>query len=277
MANSKLGKFLRGDFIFTLTFYVVRLLLIIVLTMILATLTTLAGLFDPHGKFVYGINKLWTWAILRAGGVKLKITGLEKLDPRRPYIFMVNHQSNVDIPILVQSLPRFQLRWIAKRELLWVPFFGWAMWATKHITVDRANPLNAVKSLRRAKQRIAAGISVVVFPEGTRSRDGQVQRFKKGGFLLAVESNTEIVPIAIKGSRDLLPSGAWRLRSGTVEVVVDQPVSIAGYRPGNLRLLSDQVRQTIAGHLRQSSRANSTASETAQSLLNHDSLEKQQI
>ena len=277
MANSKLGKFLRGDFIFTLTFYLVRLLLIIVLTVILATLTTLAGLFDPHGKVVYGINKLWTWAILRAGGVKLKITGLEKLDARRPYIFMVNHQSNVDIPILVQSLPRFQLRWIAKRELLWVPFFGWAMWATKHILVDRANPLNAVKSLRRAKQRIAAGISVVVFPEGTRSRDGQIQRFKKGGFLLAVETNTEIVPIAIKGSRDLLPPRAWRLRSGTVEVVVDQPVSIAGYRPGNLRLLSDQVRQTITDHLRQPSRANATASETAQSLLNDGSLEKQQI
>jgi len=245
--------------------------------MILATITTLAGLLDRHGKVVYRINKFWTWAILRAGGVKLKVTGLEKLDASRQYIFMVNHQSNVDIPILVQSLPQFQLRWIAKRELLWVPFFGWAMWATKHIFVDRANALNAVKSLRRAKRRIAAGISVVVFPEGTRSRDGQVQRFKKGGFLLAVESKTEIVPIAIKGSRDLLPSGAWRLRSGTVEVVVDQPVSIAGYRPGNLRLLSDQVRQTIAGQLRQSSRENSAAAKTPQSLLDGGTLEKQHI
>ena len=245
--------------------------------MILATLTTLAGLFDPHGKVVYRINKLWTWAILRAGGVKLKVAGLEKLDSSRQYIFMVNHQSNVDIPILVQSLPRFQLRWIAKKELLWVPFLGWAMWATKHIFVDRANALNAVKSLRRAKQRIAAGISVVVFPEGTRSRDGQLQRFKKGGFLLAVETNTEIVPVTITGSRDLLPSGAWRLRAGTVEVVVDRPVSIAGYRPGNLRLLSDQVRQTIAGHLRQTSRANSATAETAQSLLDGRNLEKQHI
>ena len=276
MANLKRCKFLRGDFIFNLTFYVIRLLLIIVLTMILATLIILAGLIDPHGKVVDRINRFWTWAILRAGGVKLKVAGLEKLDPSRQYIFMVNHQSNVDIPILVQSLPCFQLRWIAKKELLWVPFFGWAMWATKHITVDRARPISAVKSLRRAKQRIAAGISVVVFPEGTRSRDGQVQRFKKGGFLLAVETNTEIVPIAIKGSRDLLPSGAWRLRSGTVEVIVDQPVSIAGYRPGNLRRLSEQVREIIAGHLRQSSRANSAA-EAVQSLLDGGNLEKQHI
>jgi 1-acyl-sn-glycerol-3-phosphate acyltransferase len=251
-------------------------LLVVVLTMILATLITLAGMIDPNGKVVYRMNKLWTWAILRAGGVKLKVTGLEKLDPSRQYIFMVNHQSNVDIPILVQSLSRFQLRWIAKRELLWVPFFGWAMWATKHIAVDRTNPSSAVKSLRRAKERIAAGISVVVFPEGTRSRDGQLQRFKNGGFLLAVQTNTEIVPLAIKGSRDLLPSGAWRLRPGTVEVVVDQPVSIAGYRPGNLRLLSDQVRETIAGHLRQSSRVKSAA-ETVQSLLDDGTLEKQHI
>jgi len=257
-------------------FYVVRLLLIIVLTMILATLIILAGLIDPHGKVVYRINTLWTRAILRAGGVKLKLAGLEKLDPSRPYIFMANHQSNLDIPILLQSLARFQLRWIAKKELLWVPFFGWAMWAAKHITVDRANPINAAKNLRRAKERIAAGISVVVFPEGTRSRDGRLQRFKKGGFLLAVQTNTEIVPVTIKGSRNLLPPGAWRLQSGTVEVVVDQPVSIAGYRPGNLRLLSDRVRAAIAGHLGQSSSANA-AVESAQSQLDDRSLEKQQI
>lgn len=244
--------------------------------MILATLATLAGLIDPHGKVVYRINRFWTWAILRAGGVKLKVAGLEKLDPSRQYIFMANHQSNVDIPILVQSLARFQLRWIAKKELLWVPFIGWAMWATKHIIVDRANPMNAVKGLRRAKQSIAAGISVVVFPEGTRSRDGQLQSFKKGGFLLAVQTNTEIVPVTIKGSRALLPSGAWRLHSGTVQVVVDQPVPIAGYRPGNLRLLSDQVRETIASHLRQSGRANS-ATETVPSLLDDRTLEKQRI
>ena len=246
------------------------------LTMILATLTALAGLIDPHGKVAYRINRLWSWAILCAGAVKLKVTGLEKLDPHRQYIFMVNHQSNVDIPILIQSLPRFQLRWIAKQELFWIPFFGWAMWATKHIAVDRSKPKNAVKSLRLAKQRIAAGISVVVFPEGTRSRDGQLQRFKKGGFLLAVKTNTEIVPVTVKGSRALLPSGAWRLRSGTVEVVVDQPVSIAGYRPGNLRLLSDQVRETIARHMRQSGRAN-PAADTVQSLLDDRNLEKQHI
>jgi 1-acyl-sn-glycerol-3-phosphate acyltransferase len=252
------------------------LALIVVLTMILATLTTLAGLIDRHGKVVYRINKFWTWAVLYAGGVKLKVSGLERLDPRRQYIFMVNHQSNVDIPILVQSLPRFQLRWIAKKELLWVPFFGWAMWATKHITVDRASPLRAVKSLRLAKARIAAGISVVVFPEGTRSRDGQLQRFKKGGFLLAAETGTDVVPVTILGSRELLPSGAWRLRAGLVEVIIDAPVSIAGFRPGNLRLLMNQVRDRIAARLRQNDRASGEPADIARPLFADRELQNQQ-
>src|SRR6266550_2951199 len=232
-------------------FYLLRLTFVLLVTILLAALTILLGLFDRHGKRVYAINRLWTWVILRVGGISLNVEGLENIDPGEQYVFMVNHQSNIDIPVLVQSLAQFQLRWIAKKELLWVPFFGWAMWATKHITVDRSDPQNAVKSLERARERIAAGISVVVFPEGTRSTDGKLLRFKKGGFMLAVQANTKIVPVTINGSRNLLPSGAWRLCSGSIEVFVDKPIAVDGYRAGNLRLLSDRVRETIAAHLRE--------------------------
>jgi 1-acyl-sn-glycerol-3-phosphate acyltransferase len=231
-------------------FYFFRLTLVLVITIVLATVIILLGLFDPHGKRVYLINQFWTWLILRIAGISLKIRGLENIDPGQQYIFMVNHQSNIDIPVVVQSLANFQLRWIAKKELLWVPLFGWAMWATKHITVDRSDRTDAVKSLERAKQRIAAGISVVVFPEGTRSRDGKLSRFKKGGFLLAVQTGKNIVPITINGSGKVLPSGDWRLRPGTIEVIVEKPIMTSGHRIGNLRLLSDQVRQAIAAHLR---------------------------
>jgi 1-acyl-sn-glycerol-3-phosphate acyltransferase len=151
----------------------------------------------------------------------------------------------------VQSLFRFQLRWIAKKELLRVPLFGWAMWATKHITVDRTDPADGLKSLERAKQRLAAGISIVVFPEGTRSRDGRLLPFKKGGFLLAAQTHTDIVPVTILGSAKVLPAGAWRLRPGAIEVFVDKPMATEGYRIGKLRVLSDQVRQVIANHLNQ--------------------------
>jgi 1-acyl-sn-glycerol-3-phosphate acyltransferase len=240
-------------------FYALRLAVLAATTVPLATLTIVLGLVDHHGKYVYRINQFWAWLILRLGGVTVRVKGRENIDPARPYIFVVNHQSNVDIPVLVQSLTPFQLRWIAKKELLRVPFFGWAMWATKHIIVDRRDPLSAVRSLKQAKERIAAGISVVVFPEGTRSRDGTLQRFKKGGFLLAVEARTTIVPVTINGSGKLLPSGAWRLHSGTIEVTIDKPVAVEGFRPGNLRLLSDAVRKTIAANLTPPSADGATA------------------
>ena len=207
-------------------------------------------MFDRHGKQVYRINQLWTWLVLRIAGISVTVRGLENIDASEQYVFMVNHQSNIDIPVLVQSLTHFQLRWIAKKELLWVPLFGWAMWATKHIIVNRSDPTDAVKSLERAKRRIAAGISVVVFPEGTRSRNGKLLPFKKGGFLLALKTGKNIVPVTINGSGQLLPSGDWRLRSGNVEVVVGKPIMTATYRAGRIRLLSGQVRQAIAAHQR---------------------------
>ena len=231
-------------------FYFLRLTLVLFVTTILSTFTILLGVFDPDGKRVYFINQCWTWSILQIARISLTVRGLENLDPSEQYVFMVNHQSNIDIPVLVQSLTQFQLRWIAKKELLWVPLFGWAMWATKHIIVNRSDPTDAVKSLERAKRRIAAGISVVVFPEGTRTRNGKLLSFKKGGFLLALKTGKNIVPVTINGSGQLLPSGDWRLRSGNVEVIVGKPIMTATYRAGGIRLLSDRVRQAIAAHLR---------------------------
>jgi 1-acyl-sn-glycerol-3-phosphate acyltransferase len=231
-------------------FYPFQFSVIALVTVLLAILTILCGLFEANGKRAYRINQFWTWLVLRVAGISLTVKGLENIDPQRQYIFIVNHQSNLDIPVLVQALPRFQLRWIAKRELLRVPFFGWAMWATKHVTVDRSDSQDAMKSLVRAKELLAAGISLVIFPEGTRSRDGHLQNFKKGGFLLAVQTHTSIVPVTVIGSASLLPIGSWRPQPGSIEVVVEQPVAVEGFRPGTLRLLSNQVRDKIAAHLR---------------------------
>jgi 1-acyl-sn-glycerol-3-phosphate acyltransferase len=239
--------------------YALKLTVIALVTVPLASLTTVFGLLDPHGKHVYRINQLWSWLILRIAGISLKTAGLNHIDPAGKYVFMVNHQSNVDIPVLINSLSQFQLRWIAKKELLWVPFLGWAMWASKHIAIDRTNTLGAVKTLERAKERISAGISVVVFPEGTRSRDGKLLRFKKGGFLLAVQTGTAIVPVTINGSGALLPPGAWRLQPGTIEVTLGQAITVEGYQAGNLRLLSERVRERIAEHLRPGSQTETTA------------------
>jgi 1-acyl-sn-glycerol-3-phosphate acyltransferase len=230
--------------------YGVKFAIFVAATIVLSLLTTMIGVFERHGKLAYQVNRLWTWIVLRAGGVTLKVEGLENLDARRPYIFMVNHQSNLDIPVLVQCLKDFQLRWIAKRELLWVPFFGWAMWATKHVIVDRSDRSGALGSLKRAQERIAGGISVVVFPEGTRSLDGGLQPFKRGGFLLAVKSKTPIVAVTINNSGRILPRGDWRVHGGTITVTISAPISMQDYRPGSLRQLTTTVEQMIAKNLR---------------------------
>jgi 1-acyl-sn-glycerol-3-phosphate acyltransferase len=259
-------------------FYLLKLSLFLLITVPAAVLTILFGLFDSHGKSAYRISRIWTALILRMGGIVVKVRGSENIDPRQQYVFMVNHQSNLDIPILVQSLRDFQLRWIAKRELVWIPFFGWAMWASGHITVNRADPLDGFRSLNRAKERLAAGISIVVFPEGTRSRDGKLLRFKKGGFLLAAQSNRPVVPVTINGSRQVLPAGAWQMKGGTIEVTISPPIAVAGFRPGNLRHLATQTRHAIEGHLHSAPADPDIArTSSAHSLMNHASLKKRSI
>ena len=253
-------------------FYLAKLCVLLAATVPLAMTTIVFGLLDSHGKRVYRINQFWTWLILRLGGVALRVNGLENIDTAQQYIFMVNHQSNIDIPVLVQSLVRFQLRWIAKKELLRVPLFGWAMWATKHITVDRSDPLDARKSLERARKQIAAGISIVVFPEGTRSRDGRLLPFKKGGFLLAAQTRAKIVPVTIVGSSSVLPSGDWRVRPGIIEVFVDKPIATDGYRVGKLKVLTAQVRDVVAAHLQR--RTEGTGAKPAPQASGADRLEK---
>lgn len=240
--------------------YGLKLALIGVITLPATFLTILLGLFDPLGKRVYRIGRVWSWTILKISGVSLNVRGLNQLDPRRQYLFMANHQSNIDIPVLMESLPGFQLRWIAKKELLRVPFFGWAMWAAKHIIVDRSSSLDAARSLRKAKRRIKAGISVVIFPEGTRSKDGRLLPFKKGGFLLALQTGTPIVPVTISGSGRVLRPGGWRLQRGTIDVTIGEAIAVDGSDLANVRTLSARVRKQVETSLRQPAREPGTAS-----------------
>jgi 1-acyl-sn-glycerol-3-phosphate acyltransferase len=190
--------------------YYLKAILVILVSLATGLLIIPLAPFDRRGKLAYRISRIWTWSVLKIGGVRLRVRGLERLDPDRPYIFMANHQSNIDIPVLVESLTDYQIRWVAKRELLFIPLFGWALWASKHIIVDRARPSQAMTSLRKATRMIEGGISVVFFPEGTRSRGEDLRPFKRGGFLLAIKTKTPIVPVTIKGSRDMHPKRGGR-------------------------------------------------------------------
>ena len=231
--------------------YSLKLLLAVLVTFPITIIVILVSLFERDGKLGYSISRFWASAILKIGGVRLKVRGLDQLDPNRQYIFMVNHQSSLDIPVLVKSLPYFQLRWITKKEVLLIPFLGWAVWASRHIMVNRSDRSNAMASLRKAKERIAKGISVVIFPEGTRSLDGKFLPFKRGGFLLAVQTQTPIAPVTINGSGLVLPKGEWRIKGGKIEVVVSDPVSLEEVHPGNSRALLNHVRGIMESHSRQ--------------------------
>jgi 1-acyl-sn-glycerol-3-phosphate acyltransferase len=229
--------------------YFLKLLFIGLITLPLSLLVVFLGLFDRSGRLAYALGRLWTWTILKTGRIHLKVRGLDRLDPSRPYVFVANHQSNLDIPVLVQSLP-FQLRWIAKKQLAYVPFFGWALWASRHILVDRLDHGSAMASFRKAKEKISAGDSVVIFPEGTRSSGGHLLPFKRGGFLLAIQTKTPIVPVTINGSWTILPRGDWRVRAGEIEVIVDEPVPVGRYDGKKVSALMNRVRDMIESHSR---------------------------
>jgi 1-acyl-sn-glycerol-3-phosphate acyltransferase len=256
--------------------YALKLAVIAMITVPAALLTILGGLFDPHGKHVYGISRIWSRTLLKVCGISLKITGLSHIDPKQRYVFMVNHQSNIDIPVLIEGLFAFQLRWLAKKELLWVPLFGWAMWAAKHVTVNRSDRSDALESLKKAKERIASGISLVFFPEGTRSPDGRLLPFKRGGFWVAVKTQTPVVPITIDGSGALLPKGDWRIRRGEIHITVGEPLLVENYRPGKLLALSNQVRNIIAKQLESaSSYSQQTARDNLSIVAESSSMKKQ--
>jgi 1-acyl-sn-glycerol-3-phosphate acyltransferase len=165
---------------------------------------------------------------------------------------MSNHRSQADIPAVIAALDEFQLRWVAKKELTRIPIFGWALQRAGHIIVDRSDHRQAVESLRAAREKMQTGISVVIFPEGTRSLPGQrLLPFKKGGFMLAHETGIPIVPVVVLGSGDVLPPHSWHPRGGDVEVIVGPPIPVAGLDRDELvrRVETFMLEHLEAGHV----------------------------
>ncbi len=227
--------------------YTLKLAVIAVVTPILSlAVLLLAPIDDREGRLVYRIGRLWSRMVLKIAGVRVKVHGLARLRRSRPYIFIANHQSHIDIPVMVQSLPGFQLRWIAKKTLAFVPFFGWALLASRHILIDRADRAAAMASLRKAKAKLAAGVSVVIFPEGTRGVHGRIGRFKRGAVLLAIKTKTPIVPVTISGSWRILGRKDWRLKGGEVEVFVHEPIAVEDLGGKDGEELTERVRGIIA-------------------------------
>jgi len=194
------------------------------------------------------LARLWSRVILGVPGVKLNVTMRARLEPGRPYIFMPNHASMVDIWAVFVAIPA-SFRFIAKKQLSRIPLFGWAMAAGRFIFIDRQNALAARRSMDEAARRIRSGQSVVIFPEGTRTRTGRLGPFKKGGFHLAIDSGVAIVPVAIRGSHAVMPPGSPLIRAGTVTIEVDDPIPTDGLDTTERDALIQKVRGRIAAML----------------------------
>jgi len=206
------------------------------------------GIFRIPVVKIQASPRLWGKVITAASGVKVRVEGLERLDHGKPYIFVANHQSQFDIFVL-DGYFDMDFRWLAKKELFRIPFFGWAMLLAGSIPVDRSHGRQALKSLDQAAKRIAAGASVIIFPEGTRSPDGKLQPFKAGGMQLAIRSGVELVPVAIMGTREILPKGKLLSRPGRVLIRVGEPVASRDFTSKQKQELAELMHERVAALL----------------------------
>ena len=209
----------------------------------LGTLSIASSIFESSGHFAHWCARTWSRLILVTTGVRVTVDGLERLEPGRTYVFVSNHQSIYDIPILFWSLP-YQLRIIAKESLGDFPFLGWHLRRTGHMLVDRRRPDRA-RIFGWASRLTANGLSLIVFPEGTRSRDGRVARFKGGGFLLALQAGLPVVPLSIVGSRHVMLKGRLATYPGSVRLVVHDPIDTRELSGLDPKAFGERVRRVI--------------------------------
>jgi 1-acyl-sn-glycerol-3-phosphate acyltransferase len=220
--------------------------LVFLYTGIMGTISLVSSLFDSRGRLQHGCARLWARMILWTARVRVTVKGSENIEQGTPYVLCVNHQSHMDIPILMAALP-FQFRYAAKKQLFRYPFLGWHLRRSGHVPIDRENPRAAVKSLREAGDTIKEGTPVVIFPEGGTSSDGTIKPFKGGGFMLATRSHVAVVPVTIRGSRAVLVPKTYHVRGGRVEVIIAKPIAPSGIAPMELANL---VREEVLANFK---------------------------
>lgn len=201
--------------------------------------------FDRKGKLYHGISRFWSRSVLRVCGVRIRVRGAEHADHPGPTVYVSNHASMLDIPVVVAGIAD-DVRLVYKKELEWIPLFGWGLKWGSYIGIDRGRGNEAARSLEEAVEKIRGGTSVLLFAEGTRTSDGTLQPFKRGAFHLATRAGVPVIPLTINGSYGIVPKHSMRIRPGTVELVLDAPIHLenATGRDAELRLM-EQVRAAI--------------------------------
>ncbi len=220
--------------------------LIILWTIILGSLALIISLFDPtRGKVISWFVRLWGRLILNTLGNPYQIQGLDRLNPKENYIFAANHSSSLDIPLLFGCLP-YWLVPIAKIELKWVPFLGWVMQAGGHVFIDRSNHENAMRSMEKTKRSLLEKPrSVLLFPEGSRTLNGEIQPFKPGGLLLSIETGIPIVPVAVDGTFQSFRKGSKKFTKHKLLISLGEPISTSEYLLDNRKQLAKDIREAV--------------------------------
>lgn len=220
------------------------LLWLIPVTIFFGMLAIVISIFDRSGNISHLCGRLWAKWILWTSGVCIDIRGLENISPDQSYIFAANHQSWYDILALLGYLP-IQFRFLAKKELFRIPIFGWAMYSVGYIPIDRSSPKEALKSVKRAAVKVTEGTSIIIFPEGTRSINGEVKSFRTGGFALAIQSGKPIIPVSINGGHKVLPRNSLKVRSGKIMIALCRPIDSSPYSMRQKSELMERVRNAV--------------------------------
>ena len=227
--------------------------LIVASTVMFGAISILVSLFDATGGRQIRVAKAWGRALCRIGGIRLQVEGLEKLDPAGQYIFTPNHLSYMDTPVILASIP-VEFRFMAKKELFDIPFMGTHLKQAGHIPVPLDDPRAGIRALSHAAKIMQeTRISVLIFPEGGRSETGQLQVFRDGAAYTAIKSGVTVVPVALCGTREILPMHSVHLRGGTVRVRLGDPIPTAHLTPHDRAALTEQIRGEIATLLNSSS------------------------
>ncbi|MCW9097894.1 MAG: 1-acyl-sn-glycerol-3-phosphate acyltransferase [Ignavibacteriaceae bacterium] len=204
--------------------------------------------FDKKGNTVHYIGKFWSLLNIFLSGTRLTIRGKEKINTNLTHIVMSNHQSLFDVWALIGKIP-LQIRWIVKAEIRKIPIFGYTLERMGHIYVDRKKRAAAYISLETAAGKIKNGTSVIIFPEGTRSNDGHLLKFRMGGIIMALKSGVPILPVTVNGSRFVLPKNTLALMPGKIEVVVGDMIDASTYDENNKNELMEKIRSAIHENL----------------------------
>jgi 1-acyl-sn-glycerol-3-phosphate acyltransferase len=237
----------RPPTLFNYIHSIIAIPLIYLYTFVMGSLSLLLSLYDPAGKRQHWCARNWCRLIAVTAGARVCVHGAQHIQRGVSYVFLSTHQSLMDIPAMLGYLPA-QLRIAAKKSLFRIPFMGWHLTRAGHIPVDRSSTQNAIASMQRAANYLRNGICAFIFPEGTRSRDGYLHKFKKGGFKLAIQAGAPIIPITIIGSRQILPPGESIFRPGRMDMYIDEPIQTTGLTDTDIETLMEIVYKQMAKH-----------------------------